>query len=233
MNLSERLAQAAIERRRHPETEAQRVHGAPIESQPPAPLPPETPTETRTGLPLWQRPLVEVRRDAGLATVTSLPFQPRGEEAIDDRDGALAQTILMPRVWICEPVIDTDRHEIHLPRLATSESAGLASGGLRSVNDTTSSNLDDVAQEKVDGLYRRMLNATQQPRVTFGPIDLHDEVIPRADREHTCPQCGARAIVDIHDPARGRLHLSCGSCFNMWQERVAATVESDEPFMRD
>jgi hypothetical protein len=108
-------------------------------------------------------------------------------------------------------------------------------------------------QEKVDGLYRRMIDATQQPRITFGPIDLRDEIAPRAevaapmlhqpsaaaaplsrvDGEHTCPQCGALASVDIHDPMRGRIHLSCDSCFKMWQERVATTVESDEPFMRD
>ena len=83
-------------------------------------------------------------------------------------------------------------------------------------------------QEKVDGLYRQMLDAAQRPRITFGPIDLRDEItLPagtrasRVDDEHTCPDCGARASVDIHDPMRGRIHLSCDSCFKMWQLRVA------------
>ena len=89
-------------------------------------------------------------------------------------------------------------------------------------------------QDKVDGLYRRMVDAVQTPRVTFEPIDLRDEIqLPRADAEHTCPQCGARARIDIHDPMRGRIHLSCDSCFKMWQQRVESTEQSDEPFMRD
>jgi hypothetical protein len=41
------------------------------------------------------------------------------------------------------------------------------------------------------------------------------------------------ANLDIHDPMRGRVHLSCDSCFKMWQVRVESTVQSDEPFMRD
>jgi hypothetical protein len=32
---------------------------------------------------------------------------------------------------------------------------------------------------------------------------------------------------------RGRIHLSCDSCFKMWQQRVETTAHSDEPFMRD
>jgi hypothetical protein len=311
VNLSERLAKAAMERRRQPEASAQQVPVTSIESHPssallpdriadpvdasrvvvmkmrlPEPTNPATINESSTGLPLWQRPFADVMREAGLATVTSLPIQPRGEEAIDDDvdDFELAQTIPMPGVRMSEPVIDIDRDELHLPRLAASEAIDLANGTLRS--DMTIVNLDDVAidaeivfdgpsadallerwsedvsadvhdrQEKVDGLYRRMVDATQQyPRITFGPIDLRDEVIappaeepaplfrdstveapaplPRADSEHRCPQCGAVANLDIHDPMRGRVHLSCDSCFKMWQVRVESTVHSDEPFMRD
>lgn len=310
MNLSERLAKAAMERRRQPEASAQHVPVTSIESHPssallpdhiadpvdasrvavmkmrlPESTNPETTTESSTGLPLWQRPFADVMREAVLATVTSLPIQPRGEEAIDDDldDFELAQTIPMPGVRMSEPVIDIDRDELHLPRLATAEAIDLASGTLRF--DHAIVNLDDVAvdaeivfdgpsadallerwsddvsadvhdrQEKVDGLYRRMVDATQQhPRITFGPIDLRDEVIapieepaplfrdpsaeaaaplPRADAEHRCPQCGAVANVDIHDPMRGRVHLSCDSCFKMWKVRVESTVHSDEPFMRD
>ena len=97
-------------------------------------------------------------------------------------------------------------------------------------------------QEMVDGLYQRMVDAAQRPRITFGPIDLRDEItlpaadaptLPRVDGEHTCPQCGALARIDIHDPLRGRIHLSCDSCFKMWQLQVESTVHSDEPFMRD
>ncbi|MEO5839168.1 MAG: hypothetical protein ABIQ73_21065 [Acidimicrobiales bacterium] len=262
----------------------------------------DTAAEPSTGLPLWQRPFADVMRDARLATVTSLPIQPRNNDTIDDDlDGAeLAQTIPMPGIWM--PTVGDD----DLPPVASSESHGLAGGALRSEQDghrhhdhlylsdqVAMIDLDDVAidaeiildgpsadalldrwlenviadvddrQEKVDDLYQRMVDITQHPRITFGPIDLRDEIVlPRAegaattlsseepaplfhfetpvevvlarvDDEHTCPQCGATARVDIHDPLRGRIHLSCDNCFKMWQERVESTVDSDEPFMRD
>ena len=84
--------------------------------------------------------------------------------------------------------------------------------------------------------------------IAFGRVDLdwkryvkHDEryerpaevVLRRAEDEHLCPQCGAKAHVDIHDPLRGRVHLSCDNCFKMWQERVETAADSDQPFMRD
>jgi len=251
----------------------------------PEPTNPDATTTTSTGLPLWQRPLADVMREAGLATVTSLPIAPRDHDASDeDLDGVeLAQTIPMPGVWAATSVVDVDRSEFHVPPLATSESLGLAGGSLDSdhhdhidlsdhhhgAHGEVTINLDHVTidaeivdvssadalldrwshdvtadmhdrQEKVDGLYRQMLDAAQRPRITFGPIDLRDEItlpaepaLPRVDDEHTCPDCGARASVDIHDPMRGRIHLSCDSCFKMWQLRVASTVISDEPFMRD
>ena len=89
-------------------------------------------------------------------------------------------------------------------------------------------------QEKVDGLYQRMVDAVQRPRITFGPLDARDVAVP-ADvaAEHECPQCGAAARIDIHDPMRGRIHLSCDKCYKMWQEKVESTVHLDEPFMRD
>jgi hypothetical protein len=88
--------------------------------------------------------------------------------------------------------------------------------------------------EKVDGLYKRLVDAAQQPRITFGPLDLRDgTAVSGAAAEHLCPQCGALARTDIHDPIRGRIHLSCDSCFKMWQEKVESTVSIDEPFMRD
>ena len=323
MNLSERLAKAAMERRRQPEASAQKVHVAITEKQStsarlpdrtpdpvdsgrvtamkmrlPEPTSLETTSESSAGLPLWQRPFVDVMRDAGLATVTSLPIQPRRNEPIDEDldDTELAQTILMPGVWMH----DADLEDLHVPPLASAESLGLAGGSLSSEHDShhidhdhnylsdrmAMINLDDVTidaeivlegssadalldrwsegvsadahdhQERVDSLYQRMVDATQQPRITFGPIDLRDEInlvhaeepaplfrsevaakvaapLPRVDDEHTCPQCGARASLDIHDPMRGRIHLSCDSCFKMWQVRVESTVHSDQPFMRD
>ena len=323
VNLSERLAKAAMERRRQPEASAPQVHVAATEPQSisarlpdrmpdpvdsgrvttmkmrlPEPTSPATTTKSSAGLPLWQRPFVDVLRDAGLATVTSLPIKPRGNEEIDEDldDGELAQAIPMPGVW----VHDADLADLHVPPLASSEAHGLASGSLSSehhghhvdhdrnyLSDQMAIiDLDDVTidaeivlegssadalldrwsagvsadehdrQELVDGLYQRMFDATQQLRITFGPIDLRDEIVldhaeepaplfraegafaaeaplPRIDDEHNCPQCGAKANIDIHDPMRGRIHLSCDSCFKMWQVRVESTVHSDQPFMRD
>ena len=89
-------------------------------------------------------------------------------------------------------------------------------------------------QDMVDGLYKRMVDAAQRPRLTFGPLDLRDVAVPATvAAEHVCPQCGAAARIDIHDPMRGRIHLSCDSCYKMWQEKVESTVHLDEPFMRD
>ena len=321
MNLSERLAKAAMERRRQPEASPQHVQRTSMDSQStsallpdrtpepvdtgritamkmrlPEPTSAETTSESNGGLPLWQRPFDDVMRDAGLATVTTLPIHPRDYDVIDEdlENVELAQTIPMPGVWMP----DTDVDDLHVPRLASSESAGLAGGSLSSEqrsHDTDHDhkylsdhmamiNLDDVTidaeivldgssadalldrwsegvsavehdrQEKVDGLYQRMVDAAQHPRITFGPIDLRDEIVlpayeelaplfrtesaaeaplARVDDEHICPQCGAKANVDIHDPMRGRVHLSCDSCFKMWQVRVESTVHSDEPFMRD
>jgi hypothetical protein len=322
VNLSERLAKAAMERRRQPEGSAQQVDVATMEPQStsaflpdrtpepistgrvvamkmrlPEPTSPETTIDSNEGLPLWQRPFVDVLRDAGLATVTTLPIQPRENEAIEEDldDVELAQTIPMPGVRMH----DADLDDLHVPPLGTSESTGLASASLSSESghhidhdhpyssdQMSIVNLDDVTidaeivldgssadalldrwsedvsadvhhrQERVDGLYQRMVDAEQYPRVTFGPIDLRDEIVldhaegpaplfrsevatevaaplPRVDDEHTCPQCGAKANLDIHDPMRGRIHLSCDSCFKMWQVRVESTVHSDEPFMRD
>lgn len=324
MNLSERLAKAAMERRRQPEADAPRGHVTPIDSHPssallperspdpvdsgriavmkmrlPEPTSPDTTSASDTGLPLWQRPFIDVMRDAGLATVTSLPIHPRDDDTTDDDldNAELAKTIPMPGLWMPKSTADADHDKFHMPPLAAAESEGLASGSLRSEHDGHSTdrahnylsdqiamiNLDDVAvdaeiildgpsadvlldrwshnvtadeqdrQERLDGLYRRMADAAKQPRVTFGPIDLRDQVVApaedpaplfrverpaevvlrRVDDEHLCPQCGAAARVDIHDPMRGRIHLSCDSCYKMWQERVESTVQSDQPFMRD
>ena len=85
MNLSERLAKAAMERRRQPEADAQQVHVTTIESQStsallpdrtpdpvssgrvaamkmllPVPASPATTTDSNDALPLWQRPFVDV-----------------------------------------------------------------------------------------------------------------------------------------------------------------------------
>src|SRR4051812_13635663 len=120
VNLSERLAKAAMERRRQPESSASPVYVTPIEYEPrpallpdrasepvdagrvsamkmrlPDPADAEMASAPDEGLPLWQRPFADVMRDRGLATVTSLPIQPRDDDATDeDLDGAeLAQTI--------------------------------------------------------------------------------------------------------------------------------------------
>ena len=302
VNLSERLAKAAMERRRQSEASTQQVQIAETDPQStsarlpdrtpdpvdsgrviamkmrlPDPPRPETTTESNAGLPLWQRPFVDVMRDAGLATVTPLPIRPRENETIDEDldDIELAQTIPMPGVWMH----DADLDDLHVPPLAAAESLGLAGGSLSSehvshpidhdhnyLSDQMAMiNLDDVTvdaeivlegssadalldrwtagvsadahdrQELVDDLYQRMVDAAQQPRITFAPIDLRDEItpLPRVEDHHACPQCGAKANIDIHDPMRGRIHLSCDSCFKMWQVRVESTVHSDQPFMRD
>ncbi|MEO8695470.1 MAG: hypothetical protein ABI658_18250 [Acidimicrobiales bacterium] len=306
MNLSERLAKAAMDRRRQPEPSAPRFIVTSIDSEPraaalpepaqepvdpgrvsvmkmrlPEPASPDAAATPSTGLPLWQRPFEEVMRYGALATVTSLPIQPRDGDTVDEDldDAVLAEAIPMPGVWM--PTATAD-----LPPLASSQAHDLASGSLsseqpghsRSPHNHLSDqiamiNLDDVAIDaeivldgpSADDLYQRLFDATQQqsPRVTFGPIDLRDQiatraegaattlphteeaaplfrfessakvVLPRADDVHNCPQCGATARVDIHDPLRGRVHLSCADCFKMWQERVETTADSDEPFMRD
>jgi hypothetical protein len=306
VNLSERLAKAAMERGRQTGGSAQRVDvttlgsasseppreastsallpdlaGTPIEPgkitvmkmRLPEPVSPTAGAEQTSGLPIWERPVLDVMREAGLATVTSLPVAPRDENtANDDRaDGGLAETIPMRGSFMAPAIDRIDLTEFHVPPLALSESQGLASGSLSAQPDDDGShaagmiNLDDLTidaeivdvdrasadalldrwsedvnadvhdrQERVDDLYRLMVDTVQHQRVTFGPIDLRDEIrLPSADGEHTCPQCGARARIDIHDPMRGRIHLSCDSCFKMWQQRVEATVHSDEPFMRD
>jgi hypothetical protein len=248
VNLSERLAKAAMERLQ-PKASAPQGHVAATESQStsahlpdrtpdpvdsgrvtamkmrlPEPTSPETTTES-SGLPLWQRPFVDVMRDAGLATVTSLPIRPRENEAIDeDLDHIeLAQTIPMPGVW----TQDADVDDLHVPPLASAESLGLADGSLSS--DHVSHPIDDDHNYLSDRM--AMIDLDD---VTVGPIDLRDETpLPRVEDEHNCPQCGAKANVDIHDPMRGRIHLSCDSCFKMWQVRVEPTVQSDQPFMRD
>jgi hypothetical protein len=277
VNLSERLAKAAMERRRQPEASAQHVHVAETEPQSnsarlpdrtpdpvdsgrvtpmkmrlPEPASPETTTESSAGLPLWQRPIVDVMRDAGLATVTPLPIRPRENEAIDEDldDIELAQTIPLPGVWMH----DADRDDLPVPPLASAESLGLAGGSLSSehvshnidndhnyLSDRMAMiDLDDVTVDaeivlegsSADALLDRWTAGVSAD--TFSPIDLRDEItLPRAYDEHACPQCGAKASIDIHDPMRGRIHLSCDSCFKMWQVRVESTVHSDQPFMRD
>lgn len=46
--------------------------------------------------------------------------------------------------------------------------------------------------------------------------------------QHLCPQCGSVARIDIHDPFRGRLHLSCNVCFKMWQKEIEPTYTASE-----
>ena len=43
-------------------------------------------------------------------------------------------------------------------------------------------------------------------------------VVDVRSTSHTCPRCGGNARVDIHDRSRGLMHLSCDSCFKMWQQ---------------
>jgi hypothetical protein len=178
-------------------------------------------------LPLWERPLVDILHDAPLATVTSLPIVPHVDVADEDLEGfELAQPIPMRGARMPADV-EVDLDELHVPPLAVAESGWLAGIALRSeqphhedVIDLTS---DDVA-----------VDAAQRPRITFGPLDVHDVAVHASvAAEHLCPQCGAAARIDIHDPMRGRIHLSCHSCYKMWQEKVESTVNLDEPFMRD
>jgi transposase-like protein len=42
-----------------------------------------------------------------------------------------------------------------------------------------------------------------------------------------CPRCAGPARIDINDRTRGVLHLSCDSCFKMWQVREADAREHD------
>jgi hypothetical protein len=43
----------------------------------------------------------------------------------------------------------------------------------------------------------------------------------------TCMSCGTPANIDIVDRLNGRVHLSCPSCFRMWQDRVRAERTAD------
>ena len=204
MNLSERLAKAAMERASANRAQVTRMDQSPTDPRPestsaflpdrvdapvdsahvvvmkmrlPDPTTSRPTPDATSTLPLWERPLIDVLRETALATVTSLPVARFDENGIDDdQEGTeLARTIPMPG-----------------SRMASSDIE-----------------IDDA-------------------------IDLRDEIrLPCADDEHTCPHCGARASIDIHDPMRGRIHLSCESCFKMWQQQVEQTVHSDEPFMRD
>ena len=204
MNLSERLAKAALERAGANRAKVTRMDQSPTGPRPestsasvpdrvdapvdsahvvvmkmrlPDPTSPEPTPDATSTLPLWERPLIDVTRETVLATVTSLPVARLDENgADDDQEGIeLARTIPMPGLWMAPSDIEVD-----------------------------------------------------------DAIDLRDEIrLPRADDEQTCPHCGSRARVDIHDPMRGRIHLSCESCFKMWQQQVEQTVHSDEPFMRD
>ncbi|TML06945.1 MAG: hypothetical protein E6G39_20725 [Actinobacteria bacterium] len=189
MNLSERLAKAAMERASANRAQVTRMDQSPTDPRPEsestsASLPDrvDAPVDSahvvvmkmRLPDPTTSRPTPDA---TALATVTSLPVARFDENGIDDdQEGTeLARTIPMPGSRMASSVIE----------------------------------IDDA-------------------------IDLRDEIrLPCADDEHTCPHCGARASIDIHDPMRGRIHLSCESCFKMWQQQVEQTVHSDEPFMRD
>ena len=190
---------------------------------------PEAMNETvlETGpLPIWERPLADLLRDAPLATVTSLPIVPHVDIDDDDLDDVeLAQPIPMRVDW-APSAIDVDLEELHVPPLTAAESRGLADVALRhehehehrhtehdDVIDLDDIDLDDIAidaelvtddmvidldevtvdaeiveiasadalldrwsagvsayaqdqQEKVDGLYQRMVDAAQRPRIT-------------------------------------------------------------------
>lgn len=335
MNLSERLAKAAQDRRReheasrrgHVSTVGSFLPEAMIEFESASPFPDyaalpdlvadpidanqvepmkmrlpasvDEPVAETGPLPLWERPLIDILRDAPLATVTTLPIVPHVDVDDDLDEVELAQPIPMRGEWMPADV-EVDLDELHVPPLAAAESQGLAGVALRSehavvhshhdgvidltddladeaelldlddiavdaeiVDDDSTVDLDEIAvdaeiveiasadalldrwsegvsayaqdqQEKVDGLYQRMVDAAQRPRLTFGPLDLRDVAVPASvAAEHVCPQCGAVARIDIHDPMRGRIHLSCDSCYKMWQEKVESTVHLDEPYMRD
>lgn len=43
----------------------------------------------------------------------------------------------------------------------------------------------------------------------------------------TCAGCGTPANIDIVDRLNGRVHLSCPTCFRMWQDRVRVEQRVD------
>lgn len=59
-----------------------------------------------------------------------------------------------------------------------------------------------------------------------GPLERRRERLERRGAKnaevtgpaHLCPRCGGEARVDIADPGRAQIHLSCDSCFKMWQQ---------------
>lgn len=76
--------------------------------------------------------------------------------------------------------------------------------------------------------------ASIPPRPTLGMRRLRAKSQGRTVPVHECPGCGAAARVDIHDPFRGRMHLSCPSCYRMWQEEFTPVGHDDESaLMRD
>ena len=56
---------------------------------------------------------------------------------------------------------------------------------------------------------------------------------PAVGRQY-CERCGSDARIDIHDPFRGRMHLSCHTCYRMWQVTIEPTIARDDSLrMRD
>lgn len=222
MNLSERLAKAAEDRRKEHEA-ARRIHfdtgslapGATIEFDPTASSLPDAvalpDTDELTSepgpLPIWERPLGDLL-DAPLATVTALPIVPRDDvrDDVDDDDDEVARTIPMRGARIPTEV-EIDLDGLYVPPLAAAESDVLARIVLRSEPSHGRTEYDDV-------------------------VDLTEDDASDA-AEQRCPQCGGPARIDIHDPMRGRIHLSCDACYKMWQTKVESTVDLDEPYMRD
>ena len=281
MNLSERLAKAAMDRGTRHDAGAPRVPATDLGATPtdtpseeatspllpdlfiaptapstvtamkmrlPEPTGPKENVEPTTGLPLWERPVADVLRDRGLATVTSLPL-PRDQAADDHNDdGPLAKAIPMPGIYLPPPLATAEAQGLARVSLSADDGGDYPVAEMAGVIDlddlpveenepieeVAAPHVEVVLPAKVQSEESPLLERLQPGRVTFGPIDLRDEIrLPRADGEHSCPNCGAQARIDIHDPMRGRIHLSCDSCFKMWQERIQATAKSDQPFMRD
>ncbi len=209
----------------HPET------ARPEPATPPALLPARQPRPRHTAVPQPVRAAGEYPLFGRLAQFDTLPDAHEMPASARDRGGPPAAEAppheapptgrardAFPPLDLSEPLSPRGRQENGEPGLVLVERndpeldeyyASLYLGG----ESTAPTDAVDVAKRK--GRAPKWLRWAE--RMT-GRKDKHE-----ATSEHVCPACGGPASIDIMDRARGIRHMSCDSCFKMWQERLPAT----------
>lgn len=248
MSLSERLQRAA---------EMRRLGFDPSGDEPaPARALPEIdlrdrPAPAMANLPIWEPPFVDTIDDVRLASVTQLHRNPvhqvevvnaGGTDArvasLDLRRGDAAEQVnITLESWTERTLSDERARQAQLDSLYEIIAAERVQRGLpgtepheRRGDTTPFSKIRLAHSAKQATVEERPTSRLAKARPTLA--DLRHEVKPGASRE--CPACGAPARIDIHDPVRGRMHLSCNSCYKMWQEHTDAVENAHESItMRD